>query len=81
MTTHVRDTTSMRASPRCGARTRMGSSCQAPAVKDKGRCRMHGGGRGAGGQPDNQNALKHGAYAALAQLTKLMKRMEELDKN
>ena len=27
---------------RCGARTRQGSSCQAPAMKNK-RCRMHGG--------------------------------------
>lgn len=41
---------------------------------------MHGGGRGAGGQLGNQNAFKHGAYAALAQLSKLMKRMEEWDK-
>ena len=36
--------------PRCGARTRKGLACQAPAVWDKehdrplnGRCRMHGG--------------------------------------
>lgn len=28
--------------PRCGARTRAGSACQAPAMKN-GRCRMHGG--------------------------------------
>lgn len=28
--------------PRCGGRTRRGSSCQAPAMKN-GRCRMHGG--------------------------------------
>ena len=36
--------------PRCGARTRKGAPCRAPAVWDKendrplnGRCRMHGG--------------------------------------
>lgn len=38
---------------------------------------MHGCGRGSGGQPGNQNSLKHGAYAALAQLERLMKRMED----
>jgi hypothetical protein len=33
------------AAPRCGAkaRTRGGNPCQAPAVKGKMRCRMHGG--------------------------------------
>jgi hypothetical protein len=29
--------------PRCGARTRSGCPCQAPAVRDRRRCRMHGG--------------------------------------
>ena len=28
--------------PRCGAKTRRGSSCMSPAMKN-GRCRMHGG--------------------------------------
>ncbi len=28
--------------PRCGARTRRGSSCQSPAMPN-GRCRLHGG--------------------------------------
>lgn len=42
---------------------------------------MHGGARGAGGQAGNQNAFKHGAYAALAQLSKWLKRMEDLEKN
>src|SRR5262249_924087 len=32
------------ASPRCGARTRRGSSCQGAAMAN-GRCRMHGGPR------------------------------------
>jgi hypothetical protein len=30
------------ASPRCGARTRTGTPCKAPAMA-AGRCRMHGG--------------------------------------
>lgn len=29
--------------PRCGARTRAGTPCQAPAMRAKRRCRMHGG--------------------------------------
>jgi len=32
----------MHASPRCGARTRLGGRCRAPAMRN-GRCRMHGG--------------------------------------
>lgn len=28
--------------PRCGAKTRRGTSCQSPAMRN-GRCRMHGG--------------------------------------
>jgi len=33
---------------------------RAPAVRSKKRCRMHGGAKGSGAQPFNQNALKHG---------------------
>ena len=29
--------------PRCGARTRAGTACQAPAMRARRRCRMHGG--------------------------------------
>ena len=49
-------------SPRCGAKTRRGAGCQAPAVLGKKRCRMHGGSKGSGAQRGNQNALKHGNY-------------------
>jgi hypothetical protein len=52
----------MRDSPRCGARTRAGSPCRAPAVAGKRRCRMHGGAAGSGAPRGNQNALKHGRY-------------------
>ncbi len=47
---------------RCGARTKHnnGNPCRSPAVRGKQRCRMHGGAKGSGGQPENKNALKHG---------------------
>lgn len=53
----------MRSSPRCGAKTRSGTPCQAPAVSGKARCRMHGGAEGSGAPKGNQNALKHGMYS------------------
>ena len=54
----------MLASPRCGAKTRAGGSCRAPAVHGKRRCRMHGGAPWYGGQNGNQNARKHGLFTA-----------------
>ena len=66
---HTRNTKPMHSSLRCGAKTRRGLPCQAPAVSGKVRCRMHGGASGSGAPKGNQNALKHGA------LTK-----EELDR-
>ncbi|WP_407925529.1 HGGxSTG domain-containing protein [Geminicoccus flavidas] len=41
--------------PRCGARTRQGTACLAPAVRGKKRCRMHGGAKGSGGQSGRAN--------------------------
>jgi hypothetical protein len=29
--------------PRCGAKTRRGTSCQCPGMRTNGRCRVHGG--------------------------------------
>ena len=52
----------MHLSPRCGARTRHGSPCRSTALKDRKRCRMHGGAKGSGAQAGNRNALKHGRY-------------------
>ena len=52
----------MHLSPRCGARTRQGSPCRSPALKDRKRCRMHGGAKGSGAQAGNRNALRHGRY-------------------
>ena len=59
---HTRNTKPMRSSPRCGAKTRQGTPCQAPAVSGKQRCRMHGCAKGSGAPRGNRNALKHGAY-------------------
>ena len=59
---HQRNTEPMRLTPRCGAKTRSGTSCQAPAVRGKKRCRMHGGAKGTGAPVGNENALKHGMY-------------------
>ncbi|HUW73386.1 MAG TPA: HGGxSTG domain-containing protein [Methyloceanibacter sp.] len=56
----------MLASPRCGAKTRRGTSCRAPAVSGKKRCRMHGGAAGSGAPVGNKNAVKHGAYTTTA---------------
>ena len=59
---HPRNTGPMLSSPRCGATTRAGTSCRSPAVRDKKRCRMHGGAPGSGAPLGNTNAWKHGAY-------------------
>ncbi|WP_083875710.1 HGGxSTG domain-containing protein [Caenispirillum salinarum] len=54
------------AAPRCGAKTRSGGACRAPAVTGRRRCRMHGGAPGSGAPLGNQNARKHGRYSAAA---------------
>ncbi len=54
----------MHSSPRCGASTRAGNTCCAPAMAN-GRCRMHGG-KSPGAPMGNSNALKHGRYTAKA---------------
>jgi hypothetical protein len=64
--THRRNTGPMLASPRCGAKTRTGTSCRAPAVSGKKRCRMHGGAAGSGAPIGNTNAVRHGAFTKQA---------------
>jgi hypothetical protein len=55
--------------PRCGARTRAGCPCRAPAIHGKLRCRMHGG-RSTGPRTADGMALlraartTHGGYSA-----------------
>jgi hypothetical protein len=63
MSDHVRNTRPMLASPRCGARTRCGGACRAPAVHGRKRCRMHGGAAGSGAPRANRNARKHGLFS------------------
>ncbi len=46
---------------KCGAKTRSGAPCQAPAVKGRKRCRQHGGTL-PGAPSTNQRAKKHGIY-------------------
>src|SRR6476661_4691401 len=58
---------------RCGARTRGGKPCRAPATK-KGRCRLHGGASGSGGPPGKRNGQYHHGErtkAAIAEQRKL----------
>jgi hypothetical protein len=77
---HHQNTGPMLASPRCGARTRSGQPCRAPAVNGKKRCRMHGGAPGSGAPRGNQNALKHGRYTrkAIARRRKRRRQFREL---
>lgn len=70
------DTDRLNASPRCGAKTRSGKPCRAPAVAVKARCRMHGGAAGSGAPKGNKNALKHGYYSAEAK--DIRKRIRDL---
>jgi hypothetical protein len=52
---HRRNTEPMLNAPRCGAKTRSGAPCQAPAVSGKARCRMHGGAAGSGKRVNVRN--------------------------
>ncbi|WP_453965498.1 HGGxSTG domain-containing protein [Bradyrhizobium elkanii] len=49
----------MLASPRCGAKTRCGGACRAPAMHSKTRCRMHGRHKGIRSPRATRNARKH----------------------
>jgi hypothetical protein len=48
---------------RCRAKTRLGHPCRQAAVRDRTRCRMHGGAKGSGGPRGNRNDnYKHGLW-------------------
>ena len=72
----------MHRAPRCGSRTRAGSPCRAPAVRNRKRCRLHGG-RSTG--PRTAEGLerlraartKHGARAR--DMQELLRRARRLD--
>jgi hypothetical protein len=50
----------MRQAPRCGATTRSGRSCQSPAVKNRKRCRMHGGTNKGAPAGERNGRYRHG---------------------
>lgn len=55
----------MHASPRCGAKTRGGGSCNSPAMPN-GRCRMHGGASPGAPKGSKNGMYRHGRYTAEA---------------
>ena len=65
--------------PRCGAKTRKGTSCMSPAMEN-GRCRMHGG-KSTGPKTDegreriSEANWKHGRYSAQAQWDKEVEKL------
>lgn len=61
---HQRNVGPMQVSPRCGAKTRAGTPCQAPRIVGAMRCRMHGG-KGSGAPKGNRNALKTGLHTGV----------------
>ncbi len=71
-----------RSAPRCRAKTRVGGSCQQPAMPN-GRCRMHGGAstgpRTAEGlQRIVQARTVHGAYGAeMRALRRMLRSLDE----
>lgn len=80
--THPRNFGPMLSALRCGARTRKGSACAAPAVHGKKRCRMHGG-SGSGAPRGNRNALRSGLHTAEAlslrkHINRLMRESREI---
>ena len=79
---HIRNWQPMLQSPRCGARTRNGGACQAPAVAGKKRCRMHGGAKGSGAPHGNTNAVTHGAFTreAIEQRANLRRQIRDAEK-
>jgi len=56
----------LRAAPRCGARTRAGGACQCPAIRDRKRCRLHGGRSTGAPRGRNNGNFKDGTFTAEA---------------
>lgn len=54
--------------PRCLAKTRRGTPCQAPAIHGRSRCRLHGCGTGSGAPKGNTYAVTHGFTTTEAKL-------------
>jgi len=59
----ARRLTNLAKARRCGAKTRAGHPCRQAAVRDRSRCRMHGGAKGSGGPRSMRNGnFKHGLH-------------------
>ncbi len=56
----------LRAAPRCGARTRAGDPCQCPAVRERKRCRIHGGLSPGAPRGERNGNFKNGDWTAEA---------------
>ncbi|WP_283813968.1 HGGxSTG domain-containing protein [Bradyrhizobium japonicum] len=72
----------MSSSPRCGAGTREGHACRAPAMRGKLRCRMHGGAPASGAPRGNGNAKRHGAFTRerIAERRAIRELLDDADK-
>ena len=75
-----------RKAPRCGAKTRHGTACQCPAMRN-GRCRLHGGlstgpKTEEGKERIRKAVTKHGRYAkaAKAERTQFRELIQEAQK-
>jgi glucans biosynthesis protein len=81
MTLEERRLASMRAAPRCLARTRRSSLCQCPAIKGKKRCQRHGG-KSVALKGEANGAWKHGGWTVEAielrrEASRLLKEVRE----
>ena len=46
---------------RCGAKTRLGTACQKPALRGKNRCQLHGG-KSTGAKGKRNGNYRHGRF-------------------
>jgi hypothetical protein len=58
--------TNIRAAPRCGAKTRAGGACQCPAIRNRKRCRLHGGRSTGAPQGRGNGNYRDGTFTAEA---------------
>jgi hypothetical protein len=56
----------LRAAPRCGAKNRAGGACQSPAMRDRKRCRLHGGLSPGAPRGERNGNFKDGQWTAEA---------------
>src|SRR6476620_11758910 len=56
----------IRAARRCDAKTRAGGACQCPAIRDRKRCRLHGGWSSGAPRGRGNGNFKSGEFTAQA---------------